>query len=115
MAFTERFNAGIKKLRDKVKHNPAFSEALEQYDGRSITLKVTDDATYVFHISKDGITMEVSPENPPEDMWLETSSQILKKMLDEKRVNPTDLLLGRIKWKNIGLREVGVVRKLLGL
>ncbi|MHC1586345.1 MAG: hypothetical protein ACXQTV_02220 [Candidatus Hecatellaceae archaeon] len=115
MAFTERFKAGLEKLREKAKSSPEFSEALAEYDGRSITLKVTDDVTYVFHISREGITMEVSPENPPDDMYLETSSEILQRMLDEKKLNPMDLLLGRIKWRNIGLREVDVVKRLLGV
>ncbi|RLI28226.1 hypothetical protein DRO53_02105 [Candidatus Bathyarchaeota archaeon] len=115
MAFAERFNAGIRKLKEKLKEKPELAEALEEYDGRTLTLNVTDDAVYVFHISREGVTMEVSPEKPPEDMYLETSSKILGRMLDEKRVNPVDLLTGKIRWRNIGLREVEVVRRLLGV
>ena len=115
MAFRERFEAGIAKVNGRIPSDPQLQQALEEYHGRTVTLKVTDDATYVFHISREGLTMEVSPETLPEDMYLETSSQILQRMLDEKTLNPADLLLGRIKWRNIGLREVNIVRRLLGL
>jgi len=113
MAFRERFESGIARFNEKAKGSPEILEVLEEYDGRTITLKVTDDTVYVFKIGKEGLSLEVSPFNPPEDMYLETSSQILRRMIDEKKLNPVDLLLGKIKWRNISLKEVNIVKRLL--
>ena len=114
MAFRKRFEEGIVKFNVKAKGRLEIQEVLEEYDGRSITLRVTDDAVYLFKISREGLSLEVSPESlPEEDMYLETNSEILRRMLEEKRLNPTDLLLGRIKWRNISLKEVSIVKRLL--
>lgn len=113
MAFQERFESGVARFNEKVRGSPEILEVLEEYDGRSITLRVTDDTVYVFKIGREGLSLEVSPANPPEDMYLETSSQVLRRMLDEKKLNPTDLLLGKIKWRNISLKEVSIVKRLL--
>lgn len=116
MAFKERFERGIAKFNEKARNTPEILEVLEEYDGRTVTLKVTDDTTYLLKIGREGLFLEVSPEKFPEgDMYLETSSQILQRMLDEKKLNPADLFLGKIKWKNIGLKEVNVVKRLLEL
>ncbi len=115
MSFKDRFEAGVAKFNLRAKSDPQIQEALRQYAGRSVTLKVTDDTVYVFYLEKDGIRLEVTPENAPEDMYLETSKEILQRMIDEKKLNPADLLLGRIKWRNIGLKEVSIVRKIMGV
>ncbi|WP_309493251.1 SCP2 sterol-binding domain-containing protein [Candidatus Hecatella orcuttiae] len=115
MSFKERFDNGIIKFNKRLQSEPQLRDLLKEYEGRTIVLKVTDDAVYVFHLSVDGLRMTVSPENCPEDMYLETSKEILQKMIDQKRVNVIDLLTGKIKWRNISLKEVNVVKKVLGM
>lgn len=114
MSFKERFDNGIIKFNKRLQNEPQLRDVLKEYDGRTIVLKVTDDTVYVFYLSVDGLSLSVSPENCPEDMYLETSKEILQKMMDEKRVNVIDLLTGKIKWKNISLKEINVVKKILG-
>ena len=46
-------------------------------------------------------------------MVLQTSKSILSKMIDERKVDPIDLLMGKIKVKNVGLHEVSLIKKLL--
>jgi hypothetical protein len=94
MSFKERFEAGVEKFNLRVKADSQVQEALKLYAGRSITLKVTDDTIYVFYLERDGVRLEVSPDKIPDDMYLETSKEILQRMIDEKKLNPADLLLG---------------------
>jgi len=113
MAFQNLFETAIAKFNDRLKTNAEYQEVLREYEGRSVCLKIEDDATYLISFSTDKATLSVSPPNPAEDMVFQTSKSIMARMIEDKRVDPMDLLMGKIKVKNIGLHEVALVKKLL--
>jgi hypothetical protein len=113
MSFTELFKHGLGKFNPKIENESKIKEILEEYDGREITVKVTDDTTYVFHLSPQGVTLDISPRNLPDDIYLETSKEILQKMIDRKRVDVSDVLKGRIKWKNITRKEISLIKQIM--
>lgn len=117
MSFQERFQRGAVKFNERVKEDPNFKSFLEKYHGKMLVLKIRDDATYVLTITLTGLSLEVSPPtlpDGPEVMYLEMDTEHLKRLIEEHTVNPADLLFGKIKWKNIGLKEVDIVRKMIG-
>jgi len=113
MSFTELFKHGLDKFNPRIEKEDKIREVLEEYDGRDITVKVKGDTAYVFHLSPKEVTIDISPQNLPDDIYLETSREILQKMLDKKRVDISDVLHGRIKWKNIGRREISLIKQVL--
>jgi hypothetical protein len=113
MAFQDLFGTAITKFNERVKTNIEYQEVLQEYAGRSLRLEIEDDTSYVISLSADGASLTVSPADPPEDMVLQTSKSILSKMIDERKVDPIDLLMGKIKVKNVGLHEVSLIKKLL--
>jgi len=118
MSFAERFQRGVVKFNEKAKGDPLFKGFLEEYGGRRLVLKVRDDATYVLTITPVGLSLEVSPSTLPPDspdvMYLEMDSEALRRLIDDHYVNPMDLVFGRIKWRNIGLKEVSLVKRMIG-
>lgn len=113
MAFQDLFGTAIAKFNDRVKTNADYQEVLREYAGRSLRIEIEDDTTYVIAFSANGASLAVSPTDPPEDMVLQTSKSILNRMIEERKVDPLDLLMGKIKVKNIGLHEVSLIKKLL--
>jgi len=114
MSFTELFQHALEKFNPRIEKDAKIREILEEYDGRSITVKVSDDTSYVFHLSPEGVTLDISPKDPADDIYLETSNEILQKMIDTRRVDLSDALRGRIKWRNIGRREISLVKQVIG-
>ncbi|MEM3736930.1 MAG: SCP2 sterol-binding domain-containing protein [Candidatus Bathyarchaeia archaeon] len=113
MAFRDLFEDAIVKFNDRAKTNPDYQEVLREYNGRTVSFQIEDDTTYVISISMEGSSLTVSPQNSKEDMVLQTSKSIMDKMINERKVDAMDLLMGRIKVKNITLKEVSVIKKLL--
>ena len=113
MSFAELFQHGLNKFNPRIEKESKIMEILEEYDGRDITVKVDDDTIYVFHLSPKGVTLEISPQNPPNDIYLETSKAVLRKMIDKRRVDISDILQGKIKWRNIGRREISLIKQVL--
>lgn len=66
MRYDEYFKEEISEVNEM--DSPEVEQALEEYNGRSIVLKVKGDATYVFNISKEGIDYELNPVPIPDDM-----------------------------------------------
>ncbi|RJX15955.1 hypothetical protein CW703_02915 [Candidatus Bathyarchaeota archaeon] len=115
MAFQEVLENAVKKFNNRVKFKSEYQKILEKYAGRIVTLNVKDDAIYIFHLSPNEVKLEISSENHEEDMYLETSKEIFQKIIEERRISPQDLLRGRIKWKNISLKDVRRIKKILGI
>jgi len=115
MAFQEVLENAVKKFNNRVKFKSEYQKILEKYAGRIVTLNVKDDAIYIFHLSSNEVKLEISSENHEEDMYLETSKEIFQKIIEERRISPQDLLRGRIKWKNISLKDVRRIKKILGI
>jgi flavodoxin len=112
--FKSIFEEGVAKANEKAKTDPEIQNALREYNGRTFVLKVIDDTVYMFTFAAGGIALTVSPTTYPEDMYLETDRERLKKIIYEQRVDPMDLMTGKLKWRNIGLKEVNLVKRILG-
>ncbi|RLG91700.1 MAG: hypothetical protein DRO36_03710 [Candidatus Hecatellales archaeon] len=115
MAFQSILENAVKKFNDRFKVKPEFQKILQKYDGRSVTLNIKGDTIYVFYLSSSGVTLKTSPKEDPEDMYVEMDKDIFGRFLEERRLNVQDLLRGRIKWKNISLKQVKEIKKILGI
>lgn len=115
MAFNEILGKAIKRFNEKYIFLPEIREVFNKYKGRSITLNITDDATYVFHFRDEGIVLETSPQNPLKDIYIETCKEVFQRIIEERKVRVNDVLQGKISWKNISLRDIKSIGKLLKL
>lgn len=118
MAFQEILQNAVKKFNERVKVKPEYQKIIQKYNNRTVTLNIKGDVVYTFYLSSNRITVEVSPEDNnlnPKDMYVEIDKEIFKRVLEEKRLSVQDLLRGKIKWKNISLKDVREVKKILGI
>lgn len=107
----------ISEFNKRLSSKPAFKEFANEYDGRTVTLKIKKDAVYVFLISKDdGMRLTVSDTVKFKDgMYVETDKEVFDSMIKQRKLNIQYLLLGKIKWKNINLTEVSKIKKIFGV
>jgi len=115
MSFSEVLGKAVKKFNEKYILIPEIKKVFDKYKGRSVTLNITDDTIYVFHFKDDGITFETSPQKSPNDMYIETCKEVFQRIVEERKIRVQDVLQGKISWKNINLRDVRSIRKLLKL
>ena len=114
MAFHGMFSQGIEKFNGLLKTNGEYQELMKEYEGRSLVVKIKNDASYVVNITRLGLVLLLSPKKIPNDMFFETSPDIFKRIIKDRKINFADLAMGRIKVKNIGPKELAMVKKLLG-
>jgi hypothetical protein len=117
MRFHNIFSKGVEEANRRLRYDSQIQRALVEYDGRKVVINVTDDAIYVFTISSNGITYTYSPSAIPDDMYVETDSEIMNELI-QGRINAVRAVLlratGRIKTKRIRPKEINLIRKLLG-
>ncbi len=92
--------------------DPRISDALRRYDGRSIVLKVRNDATYVFHISTEGVDYQVNPSSLPNDMYAEMDMPQAKRLVHHQTLGLMDLLT--IKHRNISMKDLNFAKMIFG-
>ena len=113
VAYQKVFQEGIDKANQKAKTDPQNQSALEKYSGRTFVFNVIDDAVYVFKITRDKVTLEISPSSYPDDMYLEMNKKRADKLVDDRQVSTTDIIFGKIKFRNISLEDVGFFKEIL--
>jgi len=109
------FENALASVNNRAACDERIKDALNKYAGRHLVFNVVGDAVYSFKITPEKIEFNVtaSLEEIPEDMYLEMDLERAKKLVYKRMVNPTDLLLGRIKWKNMSMSDVNFLRNLL--
>ena len=117
MRFHDIFSKGVEEVNRRMSYDSQIQNALLRYNGRKVVINVTDDATYLFTISSNGITYSHSPSSIPDDMYVETDSEIMNELIQGGIDAIRAMVLyatGRIKTKRIGVKEINLIRKLLG-
>jgi putative sterol carrier protein len=117
MKFNEIFLKGVEAANRRLESDEQMKNVAAEYEGKKVVINVTDDAVYVFTISKEGIAYAASSSNVPGDMYLETDSQIMDEMIQGKAGTMKILFWygsGKIKVNGIGPKEMELIRKLLG-
>lgn len=113
MRFNRYFERAVAKINERRLSDPRIQQAIRRYDKRSLVLKVREDATYVFHISKDdGIKYEVNPEKEPNSMYVEMSVDIARKLVYRRTLGIIDAL--STKHRNIKMADIEFVKKIFG-
>ncbi|MCX8175636.1 MAG: hypothetical protein N3E48_00175 [Candidatus Bathyarchaeota archaeon] len=115
MAFSDILDKAVKRFNEKYIFLPEIREVFNKYRGRSITLNITDDTIYIFHFKDEGIVLETSPQNPLKDIYIETRKEVFQRIIEERKVRVQDVLQGKISWKNISLRDIRSIGRLLKL
>lgn len=113
MAFQGMFFQGVEKINGLMKTNAEFQDLMKEYEGRSLVVKIKNDATYVVNITRPGLILLLSPKNIPNDMFFETTPEVFKRIIIDRKINFIHLALGKIKVKNIGPKELTILKKLL--
>jgi hypothetical protein len=113
MEFQKTFQESIGKVNDLVKTHVKIKSALHKYDGRTLVLNILDDSVYVFKISKNGIILEISPNSHPNDMYLEMDKKRAEKLINHRQISGLDIMLGKIKYRNISLKDVNFFKEIL--
>ena len=113
MAFQNTFQESIEKVNRLARSNPQIRNGLQKYDGRALVLNVLDDSVYVFEISKNGIKLEISPYSYPDDMYLEMDKKRTEKLILHKQISGFDIILGKIKYRNISLKDFNFFKEIL--
>lgn len=113
ISYQKVFQEGIDKANQKAKTDPKIKSALEKYDGRTFVFNVTNDAVYVFKISRDEVKLEVSSPSYPDDMYLEMNKKRADKLVHHRQVSKVDVIFGNIKFRNISLEDVNFFKEIL--
>ena len=118
LPFEKVLQEGIDEINRRAKSDKALKDILEEYDGKRVVLNISDDKTYVISIASDGASLMPSKTSSPDDMYLEVDSKTIKE-LTKGRIDAMQImsmvLTGKIKFRNIGTREIDLVRKILGV
>ncbi len=71
------------------------------------------DAYYCFKIASEGISLEIMKEisRKPSEMYIKMDKDIVKKLIEKRRVRLSDLRF--IEHKNIKIQEVKIIKELL--
>jgi len=113
MAYVKTFEDTIKDINERAKTDPEIREALRKYNGRTVVLKVYEDATYVFSVSSSGVSLKVNPESCPDDMYAEMDRKRADDLVYKQKVSLSDLAFRKIKHKNIKKSDIDFLKKLL--
>jgi len=112
MAYVQTLGDTIKDINERVKTDPEIKNALRKYNGRTLVLEVYEDATYVFHVSSSGVSLEVNPQSRPDDMYAGMDIKRANDLVYRQKVSKSDVILGKIKHKNISFADIEFVKKL---
>ena len=107
----------VEQVNKRAETDSTFKDVLNKFDGKRVIVNITNDTIYALAISKGGLSLE-SPATPTsEDMYLEldkkTAEQLLNREIDPFKLLPI-VLLGKIKIKNIGAKEIDILKGLFG-
>ncbi|UCD96584.1 MAG: hypothetical protein JSV35_00585, partial [Candidatus Bathyarchaeota archaeon] len=64
-------------------------------------------------ILRNGIILEMSPSLYSNDMYLEMDKKRAKKLILQRQVSGFDIVLGKIKYRNISMKDVDFFREVL--
>jgi hypothetical protein len=112
MEFHEHFKEAVTEINNRRLSDPRVQEAVNHYHGRSLVFKVRDDATYVFHISNDGIEYETNPDTTTDDMYLEMDLARAKRLVYHQSLGIFDIPF--IVHRNITLADIDFARSIFG-
>lgn len=117
MSYKAYLDHVVSEFNKRLPSKPEFKEFLEEFHGRTFTLKIKKDAIYVFSISKNkGLHLTVSDSAASkDDMYIETDKEVFDSMVRRRKINIQHILLGKIKWKNIDLTDVSKIKKIFGI
>ena len=117
MSYDDIVKESIERITERSKSNKELKRILKEYDGKRLVVNVVDDVTYAVNISSDGLSVDTSTTANPEDMYLEIDKDAIKKIINQEIniLSVTTLLLsGKIKIRNIGAKELDLIREFFG-
>ena len=112
MEFNEHFKNAVTEINDRRLSDPQVQEALSRYHGRSLVFRVRNDATYVFHISNDGLKYEINPDTITDDMYLEMDLARAKKLVYYQSLGVFDIPF--TVHRNITLADISFTKRIFG-
>ncbi len=118
LTFEKVLQEGIDEVNRRAKSDKDLKDVFEEYDGKRVVLNISDDKTYVILITSGGASLIESEASNSDDMYLEVDSKTIKK-LTKSKIDPMQIMsmvfTGKIKFRNIGTKEIDLVRKILGV
>jgi hypothetical protein len=116
LAYTHFMQKSIDEVNKRAETDNALQDLLSQYEGRTVSLHIFDDANYVVSISKAGVSLVTPKDVTSEDMYIETDIKTVKKLMNQE-IDPLKIasmvFFGKIKIKNIGTKEIDFVKRIL--
>lgn len=107
----------VEQVNRRAETDSQIKNVLNEFDGKRVIVNIADDTIYALAISKGGLSLESSAVPTSEDMYLEldkkTAEQLINREIDPFKLLPM-VLLGRIKIKNIGAKEIDILKGLFG-
>jgi len=117
LSYDDIVKESIERINERSKSDEELKRILKEYDGKRLVVNVVDDVTYAVNISSDGLSVDTSTTANPEDMYLEIDKDAIKKIVNQE-INilsaATLMLSGKIKIRNIGAKELDLVRGFFG-
>jgi len=117
LSYDDIVKESIERINERSKSDKELKRILKEYDGKRLVVNVVDDVTYAVNISSDGLSVDTSTTANPEDMYLEIDKDAIKKIVNQE-INilsaATLMLSGKIKIRNIGAKELDLVRGFFG-
>lgn len=115
--FDHLFNDALAKIREHFKKKDETAILLlAEYAGRTLTLVVNGDATYLFTISEDDVKLSHPAKGMVgNDMRVTfTDTATAKRVLEDRKGGMMDIVRGKIKLYNISSREMQLLREFSG-
>lgn len=115
MSFRDILQKSIDEVNKGALRDRALKDAFKEYDGKRVILDIVRDTTYAITISSGEISLTMDAVANSEDMYVwidrETAQEFVSQNISPLQL-PSIVLSGKIKIKNIGTREINLVRRL---
>lgn len=113
MSVKKTLEAFVGEANKRIREDASLQKTLKAYMGRRIILNIEGQASYLFKISPEGVSLDTKRKLAPKtsDMYITMDKDRGERLIRQKRLRFADLPF--IKHRNITIREVKLAKELL--
>lgn len=113
MSIKKTLAAFVGEANKKIREDASLQKTLKPYMGRRLILNVEGQASYLFKIMPEGVSLETDRKLAPKpgDVYIELGKDRAERLIRQRRLRLADLPF--IKHRNITIREIKLARELI--
>lgn len=113
MSVKNTLEAFVGEANKRIREDASLQKIIKPYMGRRLILNIEGQASYLFKISPEGLSLETERKLAPKtgDMYIRMDKDRAERLIRQRQLRLADLPF--IKHRNITIREVKLARALL--